>query len=79
MGAELEQPPLFEVVYYGYFDEAQAAPEPPMPLHKAVVVAAVLKHTIDYPHHEEIRVSVDSGNRMLWLNGILYTFKELGF
>ncbi len=59
-------------MYYGYFDEAQAAPEP-IPFSKAVVVAAILKHST------EIKVSVDAGNRMLWLNGILYTFKELGF
>jgi len=64
---------------YGYFDEAQAAPEPPISLEKAVVVAAVLKHFIEYPHHTEIKVSFDPDNRMLWLNDVLYTFKELGF
>jgi len=63
---------------YGYFDQAQAAPEP-LPFNKAVVVAAILKHAVAYPHHEDIKVSVDAPNRMLWLNKILYTFKELGF
>lgn len=63
---------------YGYGEDCQAAPEP-LPFHKALVVAAILKHSISYPHHEEIKVSVDEGNRMLWLNGILYTFAELGF
>lgn len=52
---------------------------PPIPFSKAVVVAAILKHAIEYPHHTEIKVSVDPANRMLWLNGTLYTFKELGF
>lgn len=62
---------------YGYAEEFSAASEPPFD--KAVVVAAILKHTISYPHHTEIKVSVDPGNRVLWLNGVLYTFTELGF
>jgi hypothetical protein len=64
---------------YGYSDEFLGNAPPPIPFNKAVAVAAILKHSIDYPHHEEIKVSVAPGNRMLWLNGILYTFKELGF
>jgi hypothetical protein len=64
---------------FGYSDEFLGTVTPPLSRDKAVVVAAILKHSISYPHHEEIKVSVDSGNRMLWLNGILYTFKELGF
>lgn len=50
-----------------------------MSVEKTVVVAAVLKHSIEHPHHEEIKVSLDANNRMLWLNDVLYTFKELGF
>lgn len=64
---------------YGWAENCQAAPEPPIPYNKAVVVAALMKHMVAYPHHQEVEVSVDKGNRMLWLNGILYTFKELGF
>lgn len=64
---------------YGYSDEFLGNAPKPLPFSKAVVVAAILKHSIEYPHHTEIKVSVDPANRMLWLNDILYTFKELGF
>lgn len=65
---------------FGYSDEWLGIAEPPpMSLHKAIVVAAILKHSVEYPHHAEVRVSVDAGNRMLWLNEVLYTFNELGF
>jgi hypothetical protein len=65
---------------YGYHEAYYMEPEPPAPtLKEAVVVAAILKHQMSHPGLEQVRVSVDMANRILWLDETLYTFKELGF
>jgi hypothetical protein len=65
---------------YGYHESYYSEPAPPnLTLKGEVVVAAILKHQMTHPGLEQVRVSVDMANRMLWLDETLYTFKELGF